>query len=223
MKGFFSTIFERDPAARSRLEIILCYPGVHALIGYRVANFLFYKLRFKLLARIISQVVSFFTGIEIHPGAKIGKDFFIDHGRGVVIGETTQIGNNVTIYQGVTLGGVGWTKGKRHPTIGNNVVIGAGAVVLGPIKIGNNVRIGAGAVVIKDIPDDCIVVGNPGRIVKQKGKIIQSFPLQHADLPDPIVERLNHLQKEIDEVITHIKCWKESGVECLIERKEGRK
>jgi serine O-acetyltransferase len=222
MRRFFRTIFEKDPAARSTLEIILCYPGLHAIIGYRVANFLFYKLKFKLLARIISQVVSFFTGIEIHPGAKIGKNFFIDHGRGVVIGETTEIGNNVTIYQGVTLGGVGWTKKKRHPTIGDNVVIGAGSIVLGPIKIGNNVRIGAGAVVIKDIPDDCIVVGNPGRIVTQKGKKIQKAPLQHADLPDPIVERLNYLQKEIEEVITHIRCWKEGLIKCPIE-KEGKK
>ena len=144
-------VFERDPAARSVLEIILTYPGVHAIILHRFAHFL-YKRKLFLLARIISQVSRFLTGIEIHPGAVIGHGFFIDHGMGVVIGETTEIGDNVTIYQGVTLGGTGKEKGKRHPTIGNNVVISAGAKVLGSIKIGNNVKIGAGSVVLKDVP-----------------------------------------------------------------------
>jgi len=156
-------IFEKDPAAKSILEVLLCYPGLHALINHRIAHFL-YKKRIFLLARIISQISRFFTGIEIHPGATIGKRLFIDHGMGIVIGETVEIGDDVVIYHGVTLGGTGKHKTKRHPTIGNNVMIGAGAIVLGPTKIEDNAKIGAGAVVVSDVPADCTVVGVPSKV-----------------------------------------------------------
>jgi len=151
-------VLDRDPAARNALEVILCYPGFHAILAHRVAHFL-YRHKWFLLARIISQISRFFTGIEIHPGAKIGEGLFIDHGMGVVIGETTEIGDNVTIYQGATLGGTGKDTGKRHPTIGNNVIISCGAKVLGPFKVGDNSKIGAGAVVLKEVPPNCTVVG----------------------------------------------------------------
>ena len=161
--GFFASIKQRDPAARNSLEILLLYPGVHAVIWYRVARF-FYKIKLKFIARWIMTVTRMSTGIEIHPGAKIGKRLFIDHGMGVVIGETAIIGDDCTIYQGATLGGTGKDHNKRHPTLGNNVVVGAGAKVLGNITVGNNVKIGANSVVLKDVPDDCTVVG-VGRIV----------------------------------------------------------
>ena len=161
--GFFESIKQRDPAARSSLEILLLYPGVHALIWYRVSRF-FYKIKFKFTANIIMQITRRRTGIEIHPAAKIGKNLFIDHGMGVVIGETAVVGDNCTMYQGVTLGGTGKEHNKRHPTLKNNVVVGAGAKVLGNITVGNNVKIGANSVVLKDVPDDCTVVG-VGRIV----------------------------------------------------------
>ena len=161
--GFFKSIKQRDPAARSSLEILLLYPGVHAMLWYRVAHF-FHKIRFRFIARLIMKITRFRTGIEIHPAAKIGKNLFIDHGMGVVIGETAVIGDNCTIYQGVTLGGTGKERNKRHPTLKDNVVVGAGAKVLGNITIGNNVKIGANSVVLKDVPDDCTVVG-VGRII----------------------------------------------------------
>ena len=161
--GFFASIKQRDPAARSSLEILLLYPGVHALIWYKIAHF-FYKIKFKFVARWIMAGARMSTGIDIHPAAKIGKNLFIDHGMGVVIGETAEIGDNCTIYQGVTLGGTGKEHNKRHPTLGDNVVVGAGAKVLGNITVGNNVKIGANSVVLKDVPDDCTVVG-VGRIV----------------------------------------------------------
>lgn len=156
--GFFKSIKQRDPAARNNLQILLLYPGVHALIRYRIAHF-FYKIHFRFTAHCISSVARFWTGIEIHPAAKIGKNLFIDHGHGVVIGETAVIGDNCTIYQGVTLGGTGKERNKRHPTLGDNVVVGAGAKVLGNITVGNNVKIGANSVVLTDVPDDCTVVG----------------------------------------------------------------
>ena len=161
--GFFKSIKQRDPAARNSLEIFLLYPGVHAVIWYRIAHF-FYKIKFKFTANLIMQITRRRTGIEIHPAAVIGKNLFIDHGMGVVIGETSIIGDNCTIYQGVTLGGTGKEHNKRHPTIKNNVIVGAGAKVLGNITVGNNVKIGANSVVLKDVPDDCTVVG-VGRIV----------------------------------------------------------
>ncbi len=174
--GFFQSIKQRDPAARNSLEIFLLYPGVHALIGYRISHF-FYKLKLKFLARFIMNCTRFRTGIEIHPAASIGKNLFIDHGMGVVIGETSVIGDNCTIYQGATLGGTGKEHSKRHPTLGDNVVVGAGAKVLGNIVIGNNVKIGANSVVLKDVPDDCTVVG-VGRIVNvgQPRKVCERCP-----------------------------------------------
>nr|WP_198010636.1 serine O-acetyltransferase EpsC [Thermobrachium celere] len=160
-------IMEKDPAAKNMLEVILCYPGLYAVLFYRLAHRL-YKRRMFVLARLISQIARNLTGIEIHPGAKIGRGLFIDHGMGVVIGETAEVGDNVTIYHGVTLGGTGKDKGKRHPTVGNNVVIGAGAKVLGPITIGDNVKIGANAVVLKNVPPNVTVVGIPAKIVRAK-------------------------------------------------------
>lgn len=189
---------ERDPAAKSFLEIVILYQGLHALVSYRLAH-IFYNLHFFFLARFISQVARFFTGIEIHPGAKIGKRFFIDHGMGVVIGETAVIGDNVLLYQGVTLGGTGLEKGKRHPTIGNNVVIGTGAKVLGNITVGDNSYIGANAVVIKDVPPDSTVVGVPGRITKQDGKKIE-ISLDHIHVLDPIMQSIEELEKRIDKL-----------------------
>lgn len=157
---------KKDPAARNKLEVFLLYPSIHAIIAYRIAHF-FYKKKMLFIARLISQLARFFTGIEIHPGAKIGKGFFIDHGMGVVIGETTEVGDNVTLFQGVTLGGTGKDTGKRHPTLGDNVIVGSGAKVLGPIKIGKNVKIGANAVVLKEVPENATAVGIPAKIIEK--------------------------------------------------------
>ncbi len=187
---------KKDPAARSFLEVLLLYQGLHAIIYHRFAHFL-YRIKLYFLARILSQFGRHMTGIEIHPGAKIARGFFIDHGMGVVIGETSIIGNNVVLYQGVTLGGTGLEKGKRHPTIGNNVVIGTGAKVLGNITIGDNSYIGANAVVIKDVPTNSTVVGVPGRITKQDGKKIDGS-LDHIRILDPIMQRMDELQKRVD-------------------------
>ena len=189
---------KRDPAAKSFLEVLLLYQGFHALVSHRVAHFL-YNIRFYFLARLLSQFARFATGIEIHPGAKIGKRFFIDHGMGVVIGETSIIGDDVLLYQGVTLGGTGLVTGKRHPTIGNNVVIGAGANVLGNITIGGNSYIGANAVVIRDVPPNSTVVGIPGRITKQDGKKIE-VSLDHIHIFDPIMQNMEELEKRIDKL-----------------------
>ena len=188
--------FERDPAATSYLEVLLTYSGLHALIVHRITHFL-RRLGIPLIPRWISQIGKFFTGIEIHPGAQIGKSLFIDHGMGVVIGETTIIGDNVTLYQGVTLGGTGKEKGKRHPTLGNNIVVGTGAKVLGNITIGNNAYIGANAVVIKDVPPNSTVVGVPGRITKQDGKKID-IDLDHIHVLDPLLQELDELKKRLD-------------------------
>jgi len=189
---------KKDPAAKSFLEIVFLYQGLHALVSYRVAHF-FYKLHLFFPARLLSQLSRFATGIEIHPGAKIGKRFFIDHGMGVVIGETAIVGDDVLLYQGVTLGGTGLEKGKRHPTIGNNVVIGGGAKVLGNITIGDNSYIGANAVVIKDVPPNSTVVGIPGRITKQDGKKID-VSLDHIHILDPIMQAMDELQKRIEQL-----------------------
>ena len=193
-----ATIFKEDPAAKSVLEIILCYPGFHAILLHRVAH-RFYNGGFYLLARIISQFARSLTGIEIHPGAKIGRRFFIDHGMGVVIGETAEIGDDVLLYQGVTLGGTGKDKGKRHPTIGNNVVIGGGAKVLGNITIGNCVKVGAGSVVVHAVPDNSTVVGIPGRIVSSKNTNVVT-DLAHGKLPDPEGQAMEDLTKRIQEL-----------------------
>ena len=199
-------VFQRDPAARNIVEVLLCYSGLHAILFHRVAHFM-YAHKLYLIARIISQISKVLTGIEIHPGAKIGNGFFIDHGTGIVIGETTEIGNDVTIYQGATLGGTGKDKGKRHPTIKNNVVISAGAKVLGPIVIGNNTKIGAGAVVLKDVPDNCTAVGIPARIVVKDNKKVISInkknkgkcaDLEHDKMPDPVFQDIKQLQQRIE-------------------------
>jgi serine O-acetyltransferase len=202
--GFFqsvrddiSAIFERDPAARSYLEVLLCYPGLHALWGHRVSHWLWgHDLRF--LARLNSQVVRFFTGIEIHPGAHIGHRLFIDHGMGVVIGETAIVGDDVTLYQGVTLGGTGKEKGKRHPTIGNSVSIGSGAKLLGNITIGENCRIGAGSVVLRSVPDNATVVGVPGHMVLRAGKrVVITDP---KEISDPLSDVIIKLGAEVHEL-----------------------
>lgn len=201
IKKDLNVIFERDPAAKSVWEVVLCYPGFHAILFHRVAHWL-YDRGWVILPRMISQLSRFFTGIEIHPGAKIGEGLFIDHGTGVVIGETSEIGNNVTLYQGVTLGGTGKEKGKRHPTIGDNVVIGAGARVLGSFKVGDNVKIGAGSVVNKPVPANTTVVGVPGRVVIRDGVNIADadslIDLHHEILPDPVAEMLICMQRKID-------------------------
>ncbi len=197
----FQIIFERDPAARNWLEVLFCYPGLQALLFHRFAHWL-YVLGIPFVPRLISHIARFLTGVEIHPGAQIGQGVFIDHGMGVVIGETAIVGDYVLIYQGVTLGGTGKESGKRHPTLGENVVVGAGAKVLGNILIGNNVRIGAGSVVLRDVPSDCTVVGIPGRIVFRSGERVD--PLEHGRLPDSeaqviraLVDRIESLEQQL--------------------------
>ena len=199
-KADIESVKQRDPAAKNTLEIILTYSGLHAVAAYRVSHY-FYQKKLFLTARVISQIARFFTGIEIHPGAKIGKGLFIDHGMGVVIGETTEIGDNCLIYQGVTLGGTGKDHGKRHPTLGNNVMVGSGARVLGPFKVGNNVKIAANAVVLEAIPDNCTAVGVPARIARCNGK--PTSDLDQVHIPDPVAQelcklsvRLGRLEKE---------------------------
>ncbi len=199
-KEDIETVFREDPAARSKLEVVLCYSGLHAIWVYRFAHLLWIK-GFKIEARIISQMARFFTGIEIHPGATIGRRFFIDHGMGVVIGETAEIGDDVLMYQGVVLGGVSLEKHKRHPTIGNEVVIGSGAILLGPIKVGNEARVGAGSVVISDVPDGATVVGVPGRVmIEREPKHVSGVALDHNKLPDPVIEVLHRLEQRIEEL-----------------------
>ncbi|MBD2844746.1 serine O-acetyltransferase [Paenibacillus sp. IB182496] len=195
-KSDIRAVFENDPAARSVFEVVFTYSGLHAIWAHRIAHALFRK-RWFTLARMIAQVSRFFTGIEIHPGARIGSRLFIDHGMGVVIGETCEIGDDVVIYQGVTLGGTGKEKGKRHPTIGNNVVIASGAKVLGSFRVGDNCNIGANSVVLRPVPDGSTVVGIPGRIVKTNGQRVGDR-LDHTKLPDPIIEMFRTMQREID-------------------------
>jgi serine O-acetyltransferase len=191
------TIFREDPAAKSVIEIVLCYPGFHAILLHRFSHWL-YLAGIPLIPRVISQIGRFFTGIEIHPGATIGRRIFIDHGMGVVIGETTEIGDDVLIYQNVTLGGTGKEKGKRHPTIGSNVVIGTGAKVLGGIAVGDNVKIGAGSVVVKPVPDNSTVVGIPGRVVRMRSESCDQ--LEHGKLPDPEGQALDELRSRVDDL-----------------------
>jgi serine O-acetyltransferase len=215
IKEDIRAVMERDPAARNAFEVFVCYPGFHAIVLHRAAHWLFvHKLKF--LARMLSQFNRFLTGIEIHPAAKIGKGLFIDHGMGVVVGETAEIGDNVTIYQGATLGGTGKESGKRHPTIGDNVVISTGAKVLGPFRVGDNSKIGAGAVVLKEVPPNCTVVGIPGRVVKKDNKRVtdekQQVDLNQVELPDPVNEafrrltfRLLELEKKVEELEERLK------------------
>ena len=192
------SVLRRDPAARSALEVVLCYPGYKAVRRHRRAHWL-WTHNFKLLARLVSQRTVRKTGIEIHPGAVIGEGLFIDHGDGVVIGETTVIGDNVTLYQGVTLGGTGKDTGKRHPTIGNNVLIGCGAKVLGPFTVGDNSRVAANAVVLSEIPPDCTAVGSPARVVKKKGeKVDYVRNVEQINVTDPLVQEVKALRAELE-------------------------
>ncbi|HIE64662.1 MAG: serine O-acetyltransferase EpsC [Nitrospira sp.] len=202
IKGDLKAASERDPAARSLIEIVLTYAGVHALFMHRISHIL-WKARIPVLPRLISHIARFMTGIEIHPGAVIGQGFFIDHGMGVVIGETTEIGDNVTLYQGVTLGGTGLEPGKRHPTLGDHVIVGAGAKVLGAIVIGDHVRIGANSVVLRSAPDHATVVGIPGKMIRrqEEGRGV----LDHTNLPDPISERFKILELQILELKRELK------------------
>ena len=197
MKKDIDAIMLRDPAAKTRLEAAMCYPGLHAIWLHRIAHH-FYLKGWVVFPRLLNTFSRFLTGIDIHPGAKLGPGLFIDHGMGLVIGETAELGSNVTLYQGVTLGGTGKEKGKRHPTIGSNVTIGAGAKVLGPITIGNNVKIGAGSIVLKDVPDNCTVVGNPGRVVvKKTPRPADGVDLDQVNLPDPMLDRMEALVKRL--------------------------
>ena len=196
LKRDLQAVFERDPAATSVAEVVLTYAGFHAICLHRVAHWL-WERKIPLLPRLISHLARFFTGIEIHPGAKIGPGFFIDHGMGVVIGETTEIGESVILFQGVTLGGTGKERGKRHPTLGSHVVVGAGAKILGGIAIGDHVKIGANSVVLRSVPSHSTVVGIPAKTIKGKGVDLPEITLNHGDIPDPISERLEALEQEI--------------------------
>ncbi|MEE3719407.1 serine O-acetyltransferase [Tumidithrix elongata RA019] len=217
LRADFKIIFERDPAARNWLEVLFCYPGLHALWFYRFAHWL-QSFGIPVIPRTISQLARFFTGVEIHPGAVIGKGAFIDHGMGVVVGETAIVGEYVLLYQGVTLGGTGKETGKRHPTLGDNVVIGAGAKVLGNIQIGSNVRIGAGSVVLKCVPPDCTVVGVPGRIVHRHGQVVP--PLNHDCIPDPEGDVIRSLIGRVEQLERQLQQQSLSPVRnCLIDSK----
>lgn len=206
---------ERDPAARSSVEIFLLYSGLHALMWHRLAHFL-YKKKWYFLARMISQSVRFTTGIEIHPGAKIGRGVFIDHGSGIVIGETAEVGDGCTLYQGVTLGGTGNDKGKRHPTLGKNVLVGSGAKILGPFTVGDNAKIAANAVVLERVPENCTAVGVPARVVKRDG--IRTKPLDHIHIPDPVSQELCKLRASIDKLERRVQELEEENNEL----KQGR-
>ena len=216
IKADFAIIKERDPAARGILELLLCYPGFQALTLHRISHKL-WRYGLPLIPRLLSQLTRSLTGIEIHPGAKIGSGVFIDHGMGVVIGETSEIGNRCLLYQGVTLGGTGKEHGKRHPTLEENVVIGAGAKVLGAIQVGANTRIGAGSVVVRDVEADSTVVGIPGRIIHQSG--VKINPLAHSALPDAeanvirnLMERIDHLESQISSQENLLKCLTEGRI-----------
>jgi serine O-acetyltransferase len=196
-REYVASVFDRDPAAKSWIEVLLCYPGLHALLAHRVNHWL-WTHHLQLLARFFSQVSRLLTGIEIHPGAEIGRRFFIDHGMGVVIGETTIIGDDVTLYQGVTLGGTGKEKGKRHPTLGNNVVVGGGAKILGNVTIGENCRVGAGSVVLSDVPDNSTIVGVPGHIIFRDGKrVVITDP---KEIRDPLSDALAALAAQVQKL-----------------------
>lgn len=215
--GFFgrlrediNTVFQKDPAARSTLEVVTCYPGLHAVWTHRVAHFLWVR-GWRLAARSLSHASRFLTGIEIHPGAKIGRRFFIDHGSGVVIGETTEIGDDVLVYQGVVLGGVSLEKKKRHPTIGNRVLIGAGAIVLGPVEIGDGARIGAASLVLSNVPANSVAVGVPARVgLGYPGRDMQE--LRHNRLPDPIAESFKFLGQRVELLEMKLAAWEREGI-----------
>lgn len=218
IKSDFSIIKERDPAARGILEILICYPGFQALVMHRISHKL-WEYKIPLIPRVLSQFTRFFTGIEIHPGAQIGRGVFIDHGMGVVIGETSQIGNRCLLYQGVTLGGTGKDHGKRHPTLEENVVVGAGAKVLGAITVGTNTRIGAGSVVVRNVEADSTVVGIPGRVVHQSG--VKVNPLAHSALPDAEASIIRNLMKRIDNLENQILSYQKYLPENLEETQDN--
>lgn len=209
MKQDLNVIMQRDPAVKSRLEAVLCYPGLHAIWLHRIAHH-FYNKGWVVLPRMLNTFSRFLTGIDIHPGAKLGPGLFIDHGMGLVIGETAELGSNVTLYQGVTLGGTGKEKGKRHPTIGNNVVISSGAKVLGSFTVGDNSKIGSGSVVLTEVPPNSVVVGIPGRIVAKDGVRVSSatgedlVDLNHDRLPDPVADYEDRLARHMEEINNHL-------------------
>jgi serine O-acetyltransferase len=205
LRDDLKAVFDRDPAVRNIFEIVLCYPGFHAMLFYRLAHGLWTR-KLYLPGRFISHLGRFFTGIEIHPGARIGRGFFIDHGMGVVIGETAEIGDNCTLYHQVTLGGTSWAKEKRHPTLGDNVVVGSGAKILGPFMVGDNARVGSNSVVVKEVPRNATVVGVPGRMVVS-GETSSGADLQHGNLPDPVakavscmLDQIHSLEKKVSEL-----------------------
>ncbi|MCF6411877.1 serine O-acetyltransferase EpsC [Pseudalkalibacillus salsuginis] len=208
LKEDIDVVFDQDPAARSYFEVILTYSGLHAIWAHRFAHF-FWKKKFFFIARAISQLSRFFTGIEIHPGAKVGRRCFIDHGMGVVIGETCEIGDNVTLFQGVTLGGTGKEKGKRHPTLEDHTLVATGAKVLGSITIGKCSKVGAGSVVLQDVPQNSTVVGIPGKVVIQDGVRVKG-DLDHSDLPDPVSDKLKVMEKEIERLKEEIELLRRS-------------
>ncbi|MFP3324495.1 serine O-acetyltransferase [Planococcus sp. SIMBA_160] len=217
LKEDIDVIFEQDPAARSYIEVMLTYAGLHAIWAHRLAHF-FFKKKLFFIARAISQVSRFFTGIEIHPGAVIGRRLFIDHGMGVVVGETCEIGNDVTLYQGVTLGGTGKERGKRHPTLADNVLVATGAKVLGSITVGENSKVGAGSVVLKDVPPNSTVVGIPGKVVIQDGVKVKTRDLNHQNMPDPVMDKCDGmemkiaaLQREVEQLKQHKNQQQEEG------------
>lgn len=214
IKEDVDVVFDQDPAARSYLEVILTYSGLHAIWAHRLAHF-FFKKKLFFIARVISQISRFFTGIEIHPGAVIGRRFFIDHGMGVVIGETCIIGDNVTLFQGVTLGGTGKESGKRHPTLEDNVLVATGAKVLGSITIGDSSKVGAGSVVLKNVPPHSTVVGIPGKVVIQDGVRVKKN-LNHQDLPDPVADICNSMEMKIAELRREVELLKQAN-----KKKEG--
>ena len=210
IKQDLNAVFDRDPAATSKLEVMLTYAGFHALLAYRVSHWL--KLHnVPILPRIISQLARWLTGVEIHPSARIGTGFFIDHGMGVVIGETAEIGDYVTLFQGVTLGGTGKERGKRHPTLGNHVVVGAGAKILGGITIGDNVKIGANSVVLKNVPANSTVIGVPARVIKTQGERLPDATMDQVNLPDPISDRFLALEQELIELRKRLENPDEKG------------
>jgi serine O-acetyltransferase len=213
-------VLERDPAARSTLEVLLCYPGVHALALHRVAHRLWLG-RWRTVARFVSHVSRFVTGIEIHPGARIGRGLFIDHGMGVVIGETAEVGDNVTLLQGVTLGGTSTRREKRHPTLGDNVVVGAGAKIIGAFRIGEGSRIGAGSVVVREVPPNCVVVGVPGRVTFRDGqRVTDGIDLNQTDLPDPVAKTLEQMMDRIRALEADLEALRKA-VDRAADTKEG--
>ena len=213
------TVLERDPAARSLLEVLLCYPGVHALAFHRVAHRL-WNLGWTTLARFVSHVARFLTAIEIHPAARIGPGLFIDHGAGVVIGETAEVGENVTLLQGVTLGGTSLKREKRHPTLGNDVVVGAGAKIIGAFKIGDGSRIGAGSVVVREVPPNSVVVGVPGRVTYRDGRRVSGIDMNQTDLPDPVARAIEQLTDRIRNLEAEVQTLRKAASETEIDNRK---